>query len=506
MIDITAQLILDHLSQRWSIQFYGKKPMGGLKMPLLYSAQLPPEPGRVYVSSQECLPQPGDFPGDCLVICTARQLHWSYTKGKFPVIRVETEDLWEVFNLVQQVFDRHNQWACQLDGIIEKDANIIAMVRCSLPILENGIAILDRDLYHLAFTEIDEDAPHDISRWTVHQSSYLSVEKIEKHKGDREKYKTEKGIFSSYEGTHSMNLFVSGQLEGCITIGEQNRPFRESDFQLFQFLAARVERALLRHADWSYSEANSLKVVFQELLDRKPVSKNRLRQIQNRYQLASDQSCVCITLHRATGQGDFPVQYFCNMLENLLSSCIAVNFESCIVTIVFVQNESGLTNEQMEKLSHFLLETDFQAGVSYVFNHLRYLRTYYHQAFSAYEMGVELDPGKTCYTFREYALPYMLYHCVGDFSAYSLCPRELLVLRNKSKASGVDYWSTLELYLDNNLNIAQTARDLYLHRSSLLGRLERIREILGVDLNDTSVQLEYRLIMHLFRLEQNNQQ
>lgn len=93
MIDITAQLIMDHLSEKWRIQFYGKHPVGGLKMPLLYSGRMKAESGRVYVSSRECLPQPGDFPQDSLLICTAQQLHWSYTKGHFPVIRVETDEL-----------------------------------------------------------------------------------------------------------------------------------------------------------------------------------------------------------------------------------------------------------------------------------------------------------------------------------------------------------------------------------------------------------------------------
>lgn len=504
MIDITAQLILDHLSQRWSIQFYGKKPMGGLKMPLLYSAQLPPEPGRVYVSSQECLPQPGDFPGDCLVICTARQLHWSYTKGKFPVIRVETEELWEVFNLVQQVFDRHNQWACQLDGIIEKDANIIAMVRCSLPILENGIAILDRDLYHLAFTGIDEKHPADMAKWTVYQSPPLSAEKIEMYKNIMESHTMYRDIYSAYAGTHTLNLYIGQRLEGYITIGENHHPLRKSDYDLFHFFARRVERALVRHVDYADSNINSLRQVFQELLARKPVSSNRLRQVRNRYQLRADQSCICIVLYRNTDRRDFPVRYICNMLEKLLEGCVAMEFEPCITAIVSLPDDSGLTPGQMDKLERFLLETGFQAGISYVFSQLRYAATYYHQACSAYEIGVEQTPGRVCYPFREFALPYMLYHSVGDFSAYSLCPRELLALREKSNASGVDYWSTLELYLDNNLNIAQTARDLYLHRSSLLGRLERIQEILGRSLDNPELQLEYRLIMHLFRLELGN--
>lgn len=501
MIEITAQLILDHLSERWSIQFYGRKPAGGLKMPLLFSGQIEAEPGRIYVSSQECLPQPGDFPANSLLICTAQQLHWSYTKGRFPVIQVETDELWEVFNLVQQIFDRHNQWVCDLDTIIDRDADLIAMIRRSLPIFKNRLAVLDRDMYHLAITEADDSDPGNISKWVVRQSPPLAVEKIETYKQVMDSYSLSREIYSPYPGTYTLNLYVGQRLEGYITIGEKNHPLRKSDFELFRFLAGRVEKALARHADYADINVNSLKQVFQELLARKPVSSNRLRQVRNRYGIRADQSCVCISLYRNTDRGDFPIRYICNMLEKLLEGCVAMEFEPCITAIVSLPNDSGLTSAQMEKVEGFLLETGFQAGISYVFSQIRYVATYYHQACSAYEIGVEQDPGRVCYLFREFALPYMLYHSVGDFSAYSLCPRELLTLRERSKASGVDYWSTLERYLDNNLNIAQTARDLYLHRSSLLGRLERIHQILGRDLDDPELQLEYRLVMHLFRLE-----
>ena len=504
MIDITAQLILDNLSKKWDIQIYGKIPEGALKMPMLSSTDLKHESGRVYISSPECLPEIPKFSKDSLLICTAGNLNWNYTKGRFPMITVQCDDLWALFNLVQSVFDRHNQWACDLDSIIEKDADIIAMVRRSLPIFENRLAVLDRDLYHLALTEIDEKDPHNMSKWLVHQSPPLTVEKIIKFQELRSTHMKAREIYSPYPGVFTLNLYVSGQVEGYITIGCENHPLHNSDIELFRFLSTRVEKALVRHADLAESNANSLKQVFQELLARKPVSSNRLRQICNRYQISADQSCVCITLYRNAENGDFPAKYICSMLEKLLSGCIAMEFDPCITAIVCLQDEKGLTQEQMVKLEKFLLETGFQAGISYVFSKIRFVRTYYYQACSAYEIGVEQDPGRAYYSFREFALPYMLYHCVGDFSAYSLCPRELLLLREKSKASGVDYWGTLETYLDNNMNIAQTARDLYLHRSSMLGRLEKIQEIIGRDLNDTKLQLEYRLIMHLFRLELGN--
>ena len=41
---------------------------------------------------------------------------------------------------------------------------------------------------------------------------------------------------------------------------------------------------------------------------------------------------------------------------------------------------------------------------------------------------------------------------------------------------------TIHRFFDNNLNISETARQLYIHRNTLVYRLERIEKILGLDI------------------------
>ena len=57
------------------------------------------------------------------------------------------------------------------------------------------------------------------------------------------------------------------------------------------------------------------------------------------------------------------------------------------------------------------------------------------------------------------------------------------------------YAETLRIYLQNNESIAATAKELALHRSSLIDRLERIRQLLGLDLSDPDVRLLLQVIL-----------
>ena len=505
MIDITAQLILDNLSQRWSVQFFGQKLSGGLKMPLLYRTNMKTEPGRVYVTTPEYLPEEPDFFDNDLLICAGGHPSWRYTRGRFPMVGVDCGDITEVFNAVQDIFDRYNNWGCELERIIEGDADIIAMVRISLPILGNPLAVLDRELYHLALTTGYEINSQDVSAWTVLRTPRLDPDYLARHEVSYKKYFASREMYSPYPGSYSINLFLSGRNEGVVTIGNKRRAFQESDFAMFRFFAGKVERALARHTVLHASHANSLKAVFRDFLMQKPVSSNRLRRVRGRYQLHENQNCICVVFRITEDASSFPVGYLCATLEKQFTGCIAMSVDDSIVAVICLPEDGGFAGPLRQKLEAFLAEAGLRAGVSYAFGNIRSVRTYYRQACSALELGLEIEPDKRLYLFGEHLLSYMLLNCVGEYSVYRLCPPELLRLREKSTNAGVDYWQTLQVLLDNNMNVAQTARDLYLHRSSMLARLDRIREMLETDLDDPKVQLTYRIIMHLFRLEKGKE-
>jgi len=65
---------------------------------------------------------------------------------------------------------------------------------------------------------------------------------------------------------------------------------------------------------------------------------------------------------------------------------------------------------------------------------------------------------------------------------------------------------TLEVYLKNHLNAVQSARELYIHRSTFLYRLERIRALLDSDLTDYDELLYLMISFYLLKEDQPKRQ
>jgi hypothetical protein len=87
---------------------------------------------------------------------------------------------------------------------------------------------------------------------------------------------------------------------------------------------------------------------------------------------------------------------------------------------------------------------------------------------------------------------------LGDRDACDLLPASFRRLLGSSDAAVLI--ETLERYLDLGGDARAAAEVLYIHRSSLYGRLHRIEEVAGVDLHSGEDRLELHLGVRLWRL------
>ena len=120
------------------------------------------------------------------------------------------------------------------------------------------------------------------------------------------------------------------------------------------------------------------------------------------------------------------------------------------------------------------------------------------QALQTKRMSASMNLKKGIHTFNE----FMLYHILEELPEYKLNEffRQLTNFTDKQIFSDEELIATAEEFLENSLNVSETARKLYLHRNTLTYRLDKIENETGLNIRKFSDAVIFRIIVLLKNL------
>jgi carbohydrate diacid regulator len=126
------------------------------------------------------------------------------------------------------------------------------------------------------------------------------------------------------------------------------------------------------------------------------------------------------------------------------------------------------------------------------------LSTSFAQALSAARMSETIRSRGDVHSYKEFVLIKML----EDLPKYKL--NEYLEILMDSGARDIfsdeEMTTTAEEFLENSLNVSETSRKLYLHRNTLIYRLDKIEKATGLNIRKFSDAVTFRLITVLSKL------
>jgi hypothetical protein len=154
-------------------------------------------------------------------------------------------------------------------------------------------------------------------------------------------------------------------------------------------------------------------------------------------------------------------------------------------------------------LDAFLEQQELKAGFSDVFSGATAIREHYKQAEFALSLGMRRNPQGRIFYFGDVKEFLLLDNCLRELPATMVCAQEVLALRNYDLKHNTIYYETFYSYLRNNLSPVKTIKELNIHRSTLIYRLEKIQKITGLDTvkcdNQWYLLLSYKLLEHAGR-------
>lgn len=441
----------------------------------------------------------------CVILCSANTAVAGTYLDRCCLIKLRQKtDPFVLMNAVTAIFDRYGRWYEQLHQIVETTADIGEMVSISATLFGNPVMVLDSE-----FRLIAADGYGDKDPWSIAYDDHggkLSLNALNQFLSqmDMQIDKTDPlPIDILGNSVLSYNLFDMEQYAGSLTLEYRNRSRQPGDEPLIRLFAHYLMLAMKQHTQFMSSDHSVLRQTFRLLMDEMPVDPDT-RQRLTRMELPV--SWRCIVLQPSERLSQVPSSYICEQVEALFPGGIAFAYEAAIVLFLSADNLDSSAEERRKFVS--MLEQQFdpaelRVGISSPFSDLFSARYHYTQGLIALENGAIFDPEEVFYFFEEYALQELIINAPGDQPLEMYFSDGLKRLFEHDENSATSYIETLKTYLINNMNVTATADALYIHRSTLLERLSRIKKELWDDLGDPDVRLRLMIILKALEYRDN---
>ena len=131
-------------------------------------------------------------------------------------------------------------------------------------------------------------------------------------------------------------------------------------------------------------------------------------------------------------------------------------------------------------------------GISSVVEKLKDLARAYKEARVALEVGKVFDIERPIMSYENLGIGRLIYQLPA-----TLCEIFLGEVFKKGSLESLDRETlmTVQSFFENNLNVSETSRKLFVHRNTLVYRLEKIRKLTGLDLREFDHAVTFKVAL-----------
>lgn len=167
--------------------------------------------------------------------------------------------------------------------------------------------------------------------------------------------------------------------------------------------------------------------------------------------------------------------------------------------VVIRELAPGFSPEELEQGAAHMQESVEKAlgvrcvvGVGSPVMHLRELADRYKEAQTAIEVGKVFDTEKSVMSYDSLGIGRIIYQLPT-----TLCEMFLAEVFKKNPIESLDQETlyTINKFFENNLNVSETSRKLFVHRNTLVYRLEKIKKLTGLDLREFDHAIVFKVAL-----------
>ncbi len=303
-------------------------------------------------------------------------------------------------------------------------------------------------------------------------------------------------------------LRVAGSADTAVTFSQKTfRAIMSStnNFEYAVFCVGDDEQART-YCNLAYIALNDAKIFYEEKHDRGTFVKNIIMDnilpsdiyIRAKELHFATDAPRAVFLVRQLGHGDVAtVDVLSGMFPDKLQDFVLSINETDIAVVK--QLGSNTSAEELERIAQSMEDTlknelfiKTTIGIGTVAAHLRELADAYKEAQTAIDVGKVFDTEKSISNYENLGIGRLIYQLPT-----TLCDIFLSEVFKKNSIDSLDQETlfTINKFFENNLNVSETSRKLFVHRNTLVYRLEKIKKLTGLDLRQFDHAIVFKVAL-----------
>ncbi len=250
----------------------------------------------------------------------------------------------------------------------------------------------------------------------------------------------------------------------------------------------------------------NIKFYYDEKYDRKNFIKNIILDnilpgdiyIKSRELRFNNDVARTVILIRTVSRNDISVY---DVVQNLFpdkAKDFIINISENDIALV-KETKAEIETKDLENLARSIVDTlsgEFYThvivGIGTTVENLKDLAKSFKEAQVALEVGKVFDTEKSIVSYNNLGIARLIYQLPT-----TLCESFLREVFKRGSIESLDQETlfTIQRFFENNLNVSETSRKLFVHRNTLVYRLEKIKKITGLDLREFDHAIIFKIAL-----------
>jgi sugar diacid utilization regulator len=428
------------------------------------------------------------------------------------IIQILNSTLSFIYNQIQLILKTTQRLTlnCEkLYNLLLDDAGLQEIIDAAYTMLNNPIALCDLSFVLIA-------APKQLSKDAIvadyidtynTASDFNKFYNIYRDKGFFEKVSLQRGPMIVKDAdvddlTYLIShVNVQQKPAAFISVLEYNHHFDDYDVELLAVLSKVVALEMQKSGYTHHIKQSKNEYWMYHLLEEHPLP-DLMEQSKSFLQVTgyANRFCIMAIEIEKHAKHNTMLPFIQKNITISFGHTITLLYNNHITVLLPIHHDQRFKEEIEEKLLHFLKQNALLCGISQPFEQIKELKHHYLQAAKSIELAIQLhEEEKRLFLYENYVLYDLLNIYSSPTQLKHFCHPGLIKLMHYDNTYKTIFMLTLYQYLTHNCNQSKTASMLHIQRSTLLYRLKKIEDIMGVLLEEAEALLQLNMSFKILK-------